>query len=292
VCGSGLILGAALRLCKLILAGWVASVGAAAFAADAVEAAKAEDGTAVAEAARASASVTAADVMTCMRANVPDRLRLRELIVRTEEVDGDVNTMRARMYVKREDGRAMVNMHVESPSDVRGTSYLWRELESRDETFVFIPELNRVRRVIGSGAESGVMDSEFSMRDLQQVQGSFSSGTQSLLGEGQYETRPVWKMRFEPGDEEPTPYTHVLADVDKEQCVTLQADFIDEKGVVKQFSARIDSLTKSDGIAFARRVRMDNVRTGRTSFGEIDRLEAPEDLPHRIFLPNAFYLGR
>lgn len=275
--------------------GWIALVGPATFAADSKEEAAqpglSGSGATVSTAAAGSA-MTAQDIMDCMRANVPERLRLRELIVRTEEVDGDVNTMRARMFVKREDGRSMVTVHVDGPSDVRGTSYLWRELESRDETFVFIPELNRVRRVIGSGAESGVLDSEFSMRDLQQVQGSFSSGVQSLVGEGKYETRSVWKMRFDPGAEEPTPYTHVLADVDKEQCVTLQADFVDEQGVVKRFSAQTDSLTENDGIAFARRVRMDNVRTGRTSFGEINRLEAPDDLPQRIFLPNAFYLGR
>lgn len=278
-----------MRLCKRILVVWVVLIGQAAFASDRQEDV---DTTAVSEAGGAAMTHTAQSVMSCMRANVPQRLRLRELILRTEEPDGDVTTLRARMYVKREEGRSMVTVHVDSPSDVRGTSYLWRELESRDETFVFIPELNRVRRVIGSGADAGVLDSEFSMRDLQQVQGSFSSGTQSLLGEGAYEARPVWKMRFEPGKEEPTAYTHVLADVDQEKCVTLQADFVDENGVVKKFSAAVDSLTETDGIAFARRVRMDNVRTGRKSFGEINQLEAPDDLPQRIFLPNAFYLGR
>lgn len=268
---------------------WVALIGQAAFASDSEEGAGAP---VVSESRGTAVSSTAEEVMACMRANVPQRLRLRELILRTEETDGEVTTLRARMYVKREDGRSMVTVHVDSPSDVRGTSYLWRELESRDETFVFIPELNRVRRVIGSGADAGVLDSEFSMRDLQQVQGSFSSGTQTLLGEGAYEARPVWKMRFEPGKEEPTAYTHVLADVDQEECVTLQADFVDENGVVKKFSARADSLTEADGIAFARQVRMDNVRTGRKSFGEINQLEAPDELPQRIFLPNAFYLGR
>ncbi|MHA7835704.1 MAG: hypothetical protein ACX94A_14620, partial [Algiphilus sp.] len=48
--------------------------------------------------AAATSETTAADVMACMRANVPQQLRLRELIVRTEETDGDVRTLRARMY--------------------------------------------------------------------------------------------------------------------------------------------------------------------------------------------------
>ncbi|WP_420426448.1 outer membrane lipoprotein-sorting protein [Algiphilus sp.] len=266
---------------------WVAcSVGSVALAAEARTAGDAATPVA------AGGETTAADVMTCMRANVPQQLRLRELIVRTEETDGDVRTLRARMYVKREDGRAMVTVHVDSPSEVRGTSYLWRELDTRDETFVFIPELNRVRRVIGSGADSGVLDSEFSMRDLQQVQGSFSSGSQHYLGEGAIEGRSVWKMRFEPGDAEPTAYTHVLAEVDQARCVTLRADFVDEKGVVKRFTAKADSLTENDGIAYARHVQMDNLRSGRKSFGEIHQLEAPDNLPQRIFLPNAFYLGR
>ncbi|MCI5062297.1 MAG: outer membrane lipoprotein-sorting protein [Algiphilus sp.] len=273
---------------------WViCAVAPAAFTAE--TAAPDASAAAVAEAPPATAAgaeATAETVMSCMRANVPQQLRLRELVVRTEEADGDVRTLRARMYVMREEGRAMVTMHVESPSEVRGTSYLWRELETRDETFVFIPELNRVRRVIGSGADSGVMDSEFSMRDLQQVQGSFSSGVQHYLGEGTVEGRSVWKMRFEPGEAEPTSYTHVLADVDQMRCVTLRADFVDEKGVVKHFSAQAESLTESDGIAYARHVRMDNRRSGRKSFAEITQLEAPDDLPRRIFLPNAFYLGR
>ena len=235
----------------------------------------------------------AQSVMDCMRANIPERLRLRELELRNQDAEGvSSRVYRARVYLQREDGRSQMTSYIDAPSDMRGTAYLWRELESRDETFVFIPELNRVRRVVGSGADAGVFDSEFSMRDLQQAQGAFSSGEQELLGEDVVTGRPVWRMRFVPGSKEPTPYLHVNAAIDRETCVTLQAEFVDGKGVAKRYRAAPDSLQTVDGMHFASRIRMDNLRNARSSVAVLRSLELPETLPRRVFMPSAFYHGR
>lgn len=267
----------------------LAAGGASADAGD-TGAAVEHDDAAVSDAADTAA--TADSVMRCMRENIPERLRLRELRLRTEGGDDDGRELRALVYLRRNEGRAAMTTYVEAPSDMAGTAYLWRELESRDETFVFIPELNRVRRVIGSGADSGLFDSEFSMRDLQQAQGAFSSGEQSLTGSDALDGRPVWRMRFVPGPEEPTVYLHVDAAVDQASCVTLQAEFVDGNGVVKRFSADPESLHAAGGVTYARRLRMHNLRNQRTSHAELSELELPESLPQRIFLPNAFFLGR
>lgn len=232
-------------------------------------------------------------VMACMQENIPQRLRLRELELRNSDAEGESSRVyRAHVYLQRAEGRAQMTSYIDAPSDMHGTAYLWRELESRDETFIFIPELNRVRRVVGSGADSGVLDSEFSMRDLQQAQGAFSSGTQELLGTDTLDGRPVWRMRFTPDPKEPTPYLHVDAMVDRETCVTLQAEFVDGKGVVKRYHADPESLRFVDGLHFAQRIHMDNLRNQRSSTAHVRELELPEELPKRIFMPNAFYHGR
>lgn len=238
-------------------------------------------------------NVSAQTVMDCMRANLPERLHLRELELRNRNAEGESSPVhRARVYLQRKDGRASMTSYIDAPGSMRGTAYLWRELESRDETFIYIPALNRVRRVIGSGADAGVLDSEFSMRDLQQAQGAFSSGQQELLGEDTLDERPVWRMRFTPGAAEPTPYLHVEAIVDQQSCVTLQAGFVDGKGVAKRYRAEPESLETVDGLHFATRVHMNNLRNDRSSVATLRALELPEDLPLRVFMPNAFYQGR
>lgn len=260
---------------------WLVSLGLVA----AMTVAAAEDGATERDSAQA--------VMDCMRENLPQRLRLRELELRNRDAEGESSRVyRARVYLQRADGRAQMTSYIDAPVDMRGTAYLWRELESRDETFVFIPELNRVRRVVGSGADSGVLDSEFSMRDLQQAQGAFSSGTQELLGSDTLDGRPVWRMRFTPAPKEPTPYLHVDAAVDRQTCVTLQAEFVDGKGVVKRYHADPESLHSVDGLHFAQRIRMENLRNQRSSSARLRELEMPEELPRRVFMPNAFYHGR
>lgn len=250
----------------------------------AVTVAAAEDGAAERDSAQA--------VMDCMRANIPQRLHLRELELRNSDAEGKSSRVyRARVYLQRDEGRAHMTSYIDAPSDMRGTAYLWRELESRDETFVFIPELNRVRRVVGSGADAGVLGSEFSMRDLQQAQGAFSGGEQQLLGRDELEGRPVWRMRFTPAPKEPTPYLHVNAAVDRETCVTLQAEFVDGKGVVKRYHADPASLQTVDGLHFAQHIRMENLRDERSSSARLRELELPEKLPRRVFMPNAFFHG-
>lgn len=251
----------------------------------AVAVAVAENGAAERDSAQA--------VMDCMRANIPQRLQLRELELRNFDAEGESSRVyRARVFLQRADGRAHMTSYIDAPADMRGTAYLWRELESRDETFIFIPELNRVRRIVGSGADAGVLDSEFSMRDLQQAQGAFSSGEQELLGRDELDGRPVWRMRFTPAPDEPTPYLHVEAAVDHESCVTLQAEFIDGKGVVKRYQADPDSLQTVGDLHFAQHIRMENLRNERGSSAQLRELELPEELPRRVFMPSAFYHGR
>lgn len=238
-------------------------------------------------------SAEAERILKCMRDNLPERMRMREFELSTIEKGASQpgRVIRGRMALLREDGRGHVNVRVASPGDLAGTSYLWRELESRDETFVYIPALQRVRRVVGSGAESGVFDSEFSLRDLQQVQGAFSSGTAELLGEGEFNGRATWRMRFVPDADEPTEYTHVESQIDQALCVTLQSLFNDERGPVKRFEADVDTLVRIEHIAYAESAEMANLRRGRSSTVRLTELELPEQLPRRLFEPRGFHYG-
>lgn len=252
-----------------------------------------------------AADATVESVVACMRANVPERLQLREFSVVTRDARGDERTVSGDMYVERErsDGRAKVNMQVDEPPEMRGTSYLWRELPTRDETLIHLPAFNRTRRVIGSGPESGVFDSEFSARDLQQMQGAVGDGGNELLGEATLDGRVVWVLRFTPAEpaaadtQEPAEmegaqrYDEVRVQVDQQSCVTVAADFVLDEEVVKEYRADADSIVENEGIRFAQHATMHNLRNGRTSTAHIRSAELPESLPRRLFLPNAFHLG-
>jgi hypothetical protein len=239
----------------------------------------------------AAETPTAESIVECMRANVPESTRVREFRLEAFQPSGASRVHEGRLYAQRVEGRSRANIRLTAPSDLAGTSYLWRELGERDETFVHLPALNRTRRIIGSAANDALLDTDFSIRDLQQVQRAFAGGEVELLGEAEHEGRPVWRLRSTPGADEETPYTHVESRVDQEACVTLRAEFSDAEGTVKQYYAAADSLVRSDDYWYSERATMRNQRAGTYTDLYLSGVSVAEQHPTRLFTQQSFYLG-
>ena len=97
--------------------------------------------------ASARADTTLAEVTECMRANLPETVRIQQVRLNTVDRDGTQRLLTGRIVASRADGRLNANLRLESPPDLKDSAYLSREnRDGRDEIFLYVPAMNRVRR--------------------------------------------------------------------------------------------------------------------------------------------------
>ena len=125
--------------------------------------------------APAYAENSAEAVLACMRANVPASVQLQKLELASTNNIGDTRTLQGRLFATREQGLLRAMLRLDAPRNLAGAAYLVRETEDylRDGMFVYLPAVQRVRRVTGTFADGALMGTDFSYYDFRQLQSAF-----------------------------------------------------------------------------------------------------------------------
>jgi hypothetical protein len=237
-------------------------------------------------------AATLAEVTDCMRANVPETVRAQEVQFSTIDRGRSQRVLTGRIVASRAEGLMRANLRLESPPDLKGAAYLSREThDGRDEMYVYLPALNRVRRVVGGGRNNALFGTDFSYNDLRQIHDAFSGGQVTLLGEAELEAQPVYHLEVMRSQEEDGP-ERMQAWVDRKACVALQIDMFAGASVIKRISSPPDSLKQLPaGQWYAERVRVEDRLAESSTDMTVEEVEVGEDMPERLFNPRSFYLG-
>lgn len=242
--------------------------------------------------ASARADTTLAEVTECMRANLPETVRIQQVRLNTVDRDGTQRLLTGRIVASRADGRLNANLRLESPPDLKDAAYLSREnRDGRDEIFLYVPAMNRVRRVAGGGQSSALFGTDFSYEDMRQVHDAFSGDQVTLLGKTELADRPAHHLEVlrstEAGGVE-----RMQAWVDQSACVVLQLDRFVGEQVVKRISSPVDSLKQLPGGQwYAEKVRVEDRLGGSSTEMTVEKVQVGTDMPERLFNPRSFYLG-
>ncbi len=133
-----------------------------------------------------------------------------------------------------------------SPATIDGTAFLSVEQEDdRDEQFLYLPSLGRVRRIAANQNDSSFVNSEFTYEDMQRRK--VSRDNHSLIGEEELLGRSCWVIESIPKNESDSQYGKYVSWTAKDIFVPLKIDLYNKKGqLVKQFVAhkfdQIDSI--------------------------------------------------
>ena len=239
-----------------------------------------------------------AEVLECMRKNVPDELRAQDVEFTTADQKGVVSTLKGRLYAAREETpegtrhvRAM--LAVSSPPNLAGAAYLVREKDSdaKDGMWVYLPSVRRVRRVTGSIADGGLMGTSFSYADFKQIQNTFTGASTVYEGAGEIEGRPTHILTFKPTDATSGGYTLVRSWVDQKTCVPLKAEFHENKKVRKRLTSPVSSLRQAGEYGYAALIEMQDLSDGlRTTLRVKSVTPDPEPaLSSATFDPKTFH---
>ena len=118
---------------------------------------------------------TTEQLLACMRGNIPPTVRIQEVEIVSVDRAGGERRMAGRLYGQREDDKVRVMLRIEAPQDLSGASYLIREGDNRDDMYLYLPAINRVRRITGGSGDGQLFGTDLSYNDVKQIQNAFSA---------------------------------------------------------------------------------------------------------------------
>lgn len=251
-----------------------------------------------AEAARSTVDLE--QIKACMRDNLPRSVQIKQVALIARDRNDSQRTMRARLYASRDEAQLLRTMiQIDAPSDLAGAAYLLRETSrSEDEMYMYVPALQRVRRISGSGSEGSLWGTDFSYADLKQINNTFSGGQVQWLGDETLAGRGVYHLELTPDDaaDALAKAPEEVADriqlwVDQLSCVTLKADFFEKQQLRKRWEVEADTLRRSGPHWYAGSGTMRDLQQGSQTRLDVLDVRTDVDLAQRRFNPKTFYVG-
>lgn len=247
--------------------------------------------TSAAPSAPSVAASQAAPVVDCMRANIPPVVQIREVELSARDRAGGERLLRGRLYVTNENQRFRAMLKIGSPPDLGGAAYLVREGTSADEIYVYVPALNKVRRVTGGNMDGPLWGTDLSYSDLKQVQNAFSDSTAKLEGRGELDKLPVHILTFTPRPGETSRYTLIRAWVDTKSCIALKTEFHEGSSLRKRVTGAAKDLKQAGPHWYLSELLVMDLKEGTQTRLRVNGVNAVKDLADRYFSPTSFYVG-
>jgi len=234
------------------------------------------------------------EVTRCMRANIPPSVRIQGVEITAWDRVGGERRLKGKLYGTREKERVRVMLRIEAPADLAGAAYLVREAEpgKSDEMYLYLPAIQKVRRITGQSLDSQLWGTDLSYNDVKQLQNAFEGGGTTLEpGAAPYEQREVYALSFTPRAEDGSRYRSVRTLVDKKTCVALKVEFTEPAGVRKILSVLPADLKQSGPYWYASKADLSDVRNKTHTRVVVTGVSSGDKLAGRYFSPQSFYLG-
>jgi len=173
-----------------------------------------------------AAPETADDIEQCIRDNAPKASSVQTVVLRSTNRVGDTTESGAKLHWKMfDDGLSRVLLRFSRPLDMRGAGVLLIEKKKRrPDVFMYLPELNKTRRVSSSAASSSLFGTDFSYEDFERIVGMSADATKERGEDGEIEGRAVRVLIGRPDPEFGSAYERIVTFVDEQTCVPLRIE--------------------------------------------------------------------
>lgn len=211
--------------------------------------------------------------------------RTSEMVMTLRNSQGDTSVRKMRNLVLEVDGDGDKSLTIfDEPKDVNGTAFLsFTHATSPDDQWIFLPALNRVKR-ISSGNKSGpFMGSEFAYEDISSQE--VEKYAYKYLREEPVEGKDCFVTERKPQYEN-SGYTRLLEWTDKEIYQPRKIEYYDKKDTLLK-TLTFAEYKEQDGYWRAQVMDMINHQTGKSTTLEWHNDSFKNDLDDRNFNKNA-----
>lgn len=241
----------------------------------------------------AAAPGTLEEIEACMDANRPQDSSVQVVSIRKHDRIGAVTGMRAKIYWKRsEEGRSRVLMRFSDPPDLRDAALLMLQEADRDDMWMYLPELQRVRRVTGRMMSGSMFGTDFSYEEFQRLQGlGEESVVTRRLDDAELDGRLAWVLETVPREgvpaQERPSHERVVAWIDRELCVPLQVEFFrraePDEEPRKRMVVDPGRVERSGDRNVPRHLEIHDLRDGTRTELEVESIELDADVRDSMF---------
>lgn len=233
-------------------------------------------------------------IEACMRANIPTTLQVKEFEITATDKTGGTRSLMGRLHARMDEGRINAMMRIEAPSDMRGAAYLVREANEPgkdEEMYVYLPALQKVRRITGGMKDSSLFGTDLSYSDVKQITYAFSGKQLKLEKSDTLEGRPMWLLSMAPDPSAENRYDKVQAWIDQKSCMVLKAEFLQGGAVRKRFTSSAKFLAQSGPHWYVTDGKIEDLQEKTSTRLRVTGVLSDKDLADRLFSPRMFYVG-
>jgi hypothetical protein len=241
----------------------------------------------------AFADEAAQKLLDCMRSNIPPTLRIQEVELTATDRSKGERVLKGRLFAMRENELVRAVLRIAEPVDLKGAAYLLKETEGDhgDDMYMFLPAVNRVRRIAGASADSALLGTDFSYNDIKQLQNAFGGSEVKLEKPETIDQHPVTVALLTPKPGTSSRYSRIRAWVDQKSCVALKVDFYEGDAARKELTAPAASLSKDANYWYVSEATMRDLKEGTQTRLKVVGVTSGAEMPTRLFDPHSFYLG-
>jgi len=163
------------------------------------------------------------------------------------------------------------------PANVKGTGFL----SVKDDDWLYLPALKKVRRIATKEKGGSFMGSDFSYEDV--GSGSFVEDyNATVLGTEEYEEHHCYVLELLPKDPEDISYSKLKRWVDKENFYSMKTEYYDVHGdLLKVLYA--SEFEKIEGLWTAKRMEMQNVQKGSKTIIVLKEVQLNPEISDSMF---------
>lgn len=240
-----------------------------------------------------AAEPSVAEIESCMRANVPAAMQVREFSLNSIDKNGGERKLQGRLFAARENGQLRSMMKIDVPLDLRGAAYLLREGKpgEQDAMYVFLPALNKTRRIVGGTQDAPLFGTDISYADIKQIHSAFVGGAIKLEKIETYEKRESVVLMLTPDAQQQSQFSSIRSWVDRQSCVPLKVEFIGEQQVRKRYTVKPADLRQAGPHWYASKALMEDIGGGTRTQIELSGVKSLESLANNYFNPRSFQLA-
>ncbi len=189
-----------------------------------------------------------------------DRQRVRDLRLYSKDYGVDTKTLSL----------------FESPADIRGTAYLnfdWKETQRDDDSWLYLPALQRVKRLASSDTSDSFLGSDFTYADINGIEVdwydyNFINESEMVDGEDCWVIEIIPKPAFKDRAEEATGYSKMQSWISKEKILQMRGQVWELRGNrIKFFTS--SEVEEVEGIWTVKRLQAVTTRNNRQEHASV-----------------------
>ena len=235
----------------------------------------------------AAASPDAKDIAAkAQDAGQPDAIAEKATMTLVDK--GGAKRVRTMRIVQKKSGAHQWSARIElvDPKDVAGTVLL----TVGDEQHLYLPGLHRVRRVSGGQKSGSFEGSDFAYEDL--AQKNLDQADYALLPDEKVGERDCFVLQATPHQDAGSSYAKTIADVAKDDYVTLRVRFFDASGAeVKRLDVDPSKILVKGTVRIPQHVEMTTAKDGHKTLLDVTDVDMAPKIDAGTFDPASLDKG-